>query len=93
METNIFLMACTSVVETRTFYKHVYLQVGINDDGAIQYLRNVFYQNNGASWNDKITYIVFKHFYNCYDHKRWYVEANGFISDLPSNTWCRAPGT
>ncbi|KPJ06623.1 Xanthine dehydrogenase [Papilio machaon] len=23
----------------------------------------------------------------------WYVEANGFISDLPSNTWCRAPGS
>ncbi|KPI90909.1 Sensory neuron membrane protein 1 [Papilio xuthus] len=86
LETNMKMIG----KRTPTYSK---FEVGINDEGEIQYLRNVFYQNNGASWNEKMTYIVFKHFYNCYDYKRWYVEANGFISDLPSNTWCRAPGS
>ncbi|XP_068627637.1 uncharacterized protein [Battus philenor] len=68
-------------------------EVGINNEGEIQYLKNTFYQDNGHSWNDTVTSLVYKHFYNCYDFKRWYIEANSYITDTAGNTWCRAPAS
>lgn len=32
-------------------------------------------------------------FNNCYENKHFTVNAKNAITDAPSNTWCRAPGT
>ncbi|KAJ8719472.1 hypothetical protein PYW08_011647 [Mythimna loreyi] len=68
-------------------------EVGVNEEGKIQYLNNVFYQDNGCSPNETISPITVNHFFNCYDSQRWYVEANSVATDTPSNTWCRAPSS
>ncbi|CAH0625317.1 unnamed protein product [Chrysodeixis includens] len=68
-------------------------EVGVNEEGEIQYLKNVFYQDNGCSANETISSITVNHFFNCYERKRWYVEANSVATDTPSNTWCRAPSS
>ncbi|XP_047998050.1 indole-3-acetaldehyde oxidase-like [Leguminivora glycinivorella] len=67
--------------------------VGVNKDGVIQYLKNIFYQDNGCSENETISPVTVNHFINCYDSKRWYIEANSVATDTPSNTWCRAPSS
>ncbi|XP_063894594.1 xanthine dehydrogenase [Helicoverpa armigera] len=68
-------------------------EVGVNNEGEIQYLKNVFYQDNGCSANESISPITVSHFFNCYDRRRWFVEANSVATDTPSNTWCRAPSS
>lgn len=68
------------------------MQVGVNTDGQIQYLKYYYYQDNGCSKNETITGMTLNHFPNCYDSKRWRIEAYNVLTDLPSTTWCRAPG-
>ncbi|XP_075976749.1 xanthine dehydrogenase-like [Anticarsia gemmatalis] len=68
-------------------------EVGVNDEGEIQYLKNIIYQENGCSWNESMGYTTVNHFRNCYDTKRWYIEANAVMTDTASNTWCRAPSS
>ncbi|CAH2982873.1 unnamed protein product [Chilo suppressalis] len=68
-------------------------EVGVNQYGAIQYLKNKFYQDNGCTPNETISPVTVNHFRNCYDTKRWYIEANSVHTDTPSNTWCRAPSS
>ncbi|XP_072940393.1 xanthine dehydrogenase-like [Epargyreus clarus] len=68
-------------------------EVGVNADGKIQYLKNKYYQDNGCSKNETITGMTLSHFPNCYDTKRWRIEAYNVLTDLPSTTWCRAPAS
>ncbi|CAG9788136.1 unnamed protein product [Diatraea saccharalis] len=68
-------------------------EVGVNKEGEIQYLKNKFYQDNGCAPNETISPITVNHFRNCYDTRRWYIEANSVHTDTPSNTWCRAPSS
>ncbi|KAI8432028.1 hypothetical protein MSG28_004552 [Choristoneura fumiferana] len=55
---------------------HSNFEVGVNNEGEIQYLRNIFYQDNGCAPNETIGHLTLNHFLNCYDTKRWYIEAN-----------------
>lgn len=66
-------------------------QIAINSEGEIQYLKNTFYENAGINYNEVLTPISLMHFQNCYESKRWYIQANNVITDCASNTWCRAP--
>ncbi|KAL0828977.1 hypothetical protein ABMA28_003866 [Loxostege sticticalis] len=66
-------------------------EVAVNKEGEIQYLKEMFYQDNGCSNNENISSITANHFKNCYDSRRWYIESNSVLTDTPSNTWCRAP--
>ncbi|CAG9123156.1 unnamed protein product [Plutella xylostella] len=68
-------------------------EAGVNKEGEIQYLKNWFYQDLGASKNEAINQMTIHHFYSCYDRKRWFVEAGSAFTDTPSTTWCRAPGS
>ncbi|XP_037293464.1 xanthine dehydrogenase-like isoform X2 [Manduca sexta] len=66
-------------------------EIGVNKQGEIQYLNNTFYQDGGCSYNEILTVRTIQHFHNCYDFKRWSIEANSVLTDTASNTWCRAP--
>ncbi|XP_075976918.1 xanthine dehydrogenase-like [Anticarsia gemmatalis] len=66
-------------------------EVASDAQGEIQYLKNTFYQDAGCSYNECLTPLSVMHSHNCYDSKRWYIQANSVLTDKYSNTWCRAP--
>ncbi|KAJ2951443.1 hypothetical protein O0L34_g13596 [Tuta absoluta] len=68
-------------------------EIGVDDKGAIQYLKNTFYQDVGCSFNESMAAFTAEHSYNGYDSKRWFIEANSVLTDTASNTWCRAPAS
>ncbi|XP_023954191.2 xanthine dehydrogenase-like [Bicyclus anynana] len=68
-------------------------EVGVNDDGLIQYLKTTFHQDHGYSFNENISARTIAHFYSCYDPKRWQIESNSIITDTASNTFCRSPSS
>ncbi|XP_045518198.1 xanthine dehydrogenase/oxidase-like [Pieris brassicae] len=68
-------------------------EVGVDDNGLIQYLKNTFYQDKGHSINEILFPLTIAHSFSCYDTKRWGIEANTVLTDKPSNTWCRGPGS
>ncbi|XP_052742295.1 uncharacterized protein LOC112057810 [Bicyclus anynana] len=68
-------------------------EAGVNDNGEIQYLNITYYQDNGCSNNETISPMTVLHFPNCYNSKRWRIEASSAITDTPSATWCRAPAS
>ncbi|XP_028031935.1 indole-3-acetaldehyde oxidase-like isoform X1 [Bombyx mandarina] len=66
-------------------------EIGVNKAGRIQNLKNTFYQDGGCSFNEVLTPLTVKHFQNCYDSKRWFIQSNSVKTDNASNTWCRSP--
>ncbi|XP_028176684.1 xanthine dehydrogenase 1-like [Ostrinia furnacalis] len=66
-------------------------EIGVDDDGKIQYLKNVMYSDSGISFNENMTYLLIQFFKAGYDSKSWYMEGNSVITDTPSTTYCRAP--
>ncbi|CAK1542967.1 unnamed protein product [Leptosia nina] len=68
-------------------------EVGVNHKGVIQYLKTTFYQDKGHSKNEMTSGFTLHHIGNCYDTKSWQIVANTALTDKPSNTWCRAPGS
>nr|QLI62137.1 aldehyde oxidase 6 [Streltzoviella insularis] len=68
-------------------------EIGVNHEGEIQYLKNIIYQNGGFTPNETNTVLTVEHFPSCYDSRRWYIQVNTVLTDIHSNTWCRAPFT
>nr|CAD7401854.1 unnamed protein product [Timema cristinae] len=68
-------------------------EVGVDDDGKIQYLKADFYENNGSSMNEPLVESSIEHLHSCYDSSTWSVMGKGVRTDLPSMTYCRAPGS
>ncbi|XP_049767938.1 uncharacterized protein LOC126101302 [Schistocerca cancellata] len=68
-------------------------EVGVEDDGTIMYLEANTYHNIGDSLNDHPVLFTLANLPNCYDTSTWKVTASVVFTDIPSNTWCRAPGT
>ena len=66
--------------------------VSVNDAGMIQQLDGTYYGNVGASFNETHSLSAVTHFYNCYDPSTWNMIGKDVRTDVPSNTWCRAPG-
>ncbi|KAJ8719479.1 hypothetical protein PYW08_011654 [Mythimna loreyi] len=67
-------------------------EVGVNDDGEIQYLNASIIQDNGYSNNENLLEFIVKNFPNGYDTKYWSVKTATVTTDKPSNTFIRAPG-
>jgi len=70
-----------------------YYEAGVDDDGLIQYLNVDYYQDDGWNKNDSIAGGTMAHFNSIYDTSSWTINGYGVKTDLPSMTWCRAPGT
>ncbi|XP_065087118.1 uncharacterized protein LOC135708873 [Ochlerotatus camptorhynchus] len=68
-------------------------QVHVDQNGRIIKLSNYFAHDSGISFNEPIanTFILF--FPNCYESKAWKIIGKMVKTDVPKNTWCRAPGT
>ncbi|CAH1402822.1 unnamed protein product [Nezara viridula] len=76
----------------RCFYLATY-EVGVDDNGKIQYLKAVLYENMGCTYNDNTFQWINDGIRNCYDVSTWTIDFIFVKTDLPSSTWMRAPGT
>ncbi|PZC82136.1 hypothetical protein B5X24_HaOG210944 [Helicoverpa armigera] len=68
-------------------------EVGVDDDGKIQYLNATIVEDNGSSNNENILDFTVSGFPNCYNTEYWSLKTATVLTDTPSNTFARAPGT
>ncbi|XP_045773781.1 xanthine dehydrogenase 1-like [Maniola jurtina] len=68
-------------------------EVRVNKRGEIQYVNYELYSDNGYMVNENLLLLAVDVFNNCYDKDTWNYKSYNAITDTPSNTWCRSPGT
>ncbi|XP_043496073.1 indole-3-acetaldehyde oxidase-like [Polistes fuscatus] len=68
-------------------------ELGVNNKGRIQYLNSNQWSNLGCSFNEVHAPIVMHHMESCYDATRWTCNGYEVKTDIPSNTYARAPGS
>ncbi|XP_020286836.1 xanthine dehydrogenase/oxidase-like isoform X2 [Pseudomyrmex gracilis] len=68
-------------------------EVGVDDDGVIQYLNSDHWGNGGCNFNEAHGWVTASHMPSCYQIDKWTMNAYEVRTDLPSNTYCRAPGS
>ncbi|XP_049875014.1 uncharacterized protein LOC126373077 isoform X1 [Pectinophora gossypiella] len=68
-------------------------EVGVDNEGLIQYLNLSYYSDCGFSFNDTSAAEVAGTLTNLYASERWSISGYSVLTDTASNTWCRAPGT
>lgn len=68
-------------------------EVGFQENGTITYMDTKLYQNNGHVINESALPTTVHHFQNCYDNSTWKLTAYSVMTDVPVNTYCRAPGS
>ncbi|CAK9818034.1 Indole-3-acetaldehyde oxidase [Anthophora plagiata] len=68
-------------------------EIGVDDNGLIQYWESKHWGNSGCNFNEFHAPLVVEHMKSCYDSSTWSSKGFEAKTDLPSNTWCRAPGS
>ncbi|XP_045484579.1 xanthine dehydrogenase 1-like isoform X1 [Pieris rapae] len=68
-------------------------EVSVNSAGRIQYNKYDLFEDNGYIVGEPIAIFSTDAFNNCYDKSSWDFKLYNAITDTPSNTWCRSPGT
>ncbi|XP_018569700.1 probable aldehyde oxidase gad-3 [Anoplophora glabripennis] len=68
-------------------------EVGVNDQGVIQYLEADLYSDFGVGGNEPIDSLLIDLFENCYDTSRWSFSTYTVTTDTHANCYTRAPGT
>ena len=68
-------------------------EVGVDDNGRIQYLNSKHWGNAGSNFNELHAPIAAEQLKNCYDTSTWTFQGFEAKTDLPSNTYCRSPGS
>ncbi|XP_076300418.1 xanthine dehydrogenase [Lasioglossum baleicum] len=68
-------------------------EVGVDDNGLIQYLNAKVWGNTGCNFNEPHEYFTLEHMKNCYDTSTWTCDGYEAKTNLPSNTYCRAPSS
>ncbi|XP_011261213.1 xanthine dehydrogenase/oxidase [Camponotus floridanus] len=90
-----FIMTIESNMQTvgKRIKTHHEYEAGVNDEGVIQYLDSKFWCNTGCNFNESHAWVIMHHFANCYMTDTWTVNGYEVRTDIPSNTYCRAPGS
>ncbi|XP_053608655.1 uncharacterized protein LOC128674223 isoform X2 [Plodia interpunctella] len=68
-------------------------EVGVDNNGKIQYLEAQITEDEGCSHNDSVLSYVVDGFRHCYDSSYWHLKTAYVLTDTASNTFARAPGT
>ncbi|CAH0726755.1 unnamed protein product, partial [Brenthis ino] len=68
-------------------------ELGVNEEGVIQYADVKYYSDCGISFNDTSAPDVAATIARYYDTARWDVRGHSVLTDKASTTWCRAPAT
>lgn len=66
--------------------------IGINEDGKIQYLNMNIYSDYGVGGNDDALHYISEPMQSVYDTTTWKISGYSVKTDTPAGTWCRAPG-
>lgn len=66
--------------------------VGVDSNGIIQYLNAKNWHNGGGTWNEGASEGTIMHYYSCYNNDTWNCIGYQTKTDIPPNTWARAPG-
>ena len=66
--------------------------LGTDSKGVIQYQNATYYGNKGSSLNESHALDTISFFFNCYETSTWKSIGYDVLTDIPANTWCRAPG-
>lgn len=67
--------------------------VRVSPEGVIQMVQHRFISDLGCSPNENITPIFVENFPSVYRADTWQSENSAVITDTPSNTWTRGPGS
>ncbi|BES97397.1 2 iron, 2 sulfur cluster Hypothetical protein [Nesidiocoris tenuis] len=68
-------------------------EVGVNDDGVIQYMDGKMYHDDGHSPNAFNIIMAVAHLPGPYDSSTWNIRGYGVKTDTACNCFCRAPGS
>ncbi|XP_018404573.1 PREDICTED: xanthine dehydrogenase/oxidase-like [Cyphomyrmex costatus] len=68
-------------------------EIGVNNNGVIQYLDSRHWSNCGSSFNESQAAMVASYMQSCYLTDTWRFTGFDVRTDLPSNTFCRASGS
>lgn len=69
-----------------------YFQVGTDENGKVQFMEGIIYENAGSHFNEHVYPFTKIYLTNCYDSSNWNVEVLDVRTDLATNVYCRAPG-
>ncbi|XP_065561755.1 uncharacterized protein LOC136028074 isoform X2 [Artemia franciscana] len=72
---------------------HVKYEVGITKDGKMIAAKVDFYNDTGCDKNEAASFQAALQFYNCYDAEAYKITPYVVLTDTPSTTWMRAPGS
>ncbi|XP_055623208.1 xanthine dehydrogenase-like [Toxorhynchites rutilus septentrionalis] len=72
---------------------HSEYEVDVDSSGKINRLNHTYTQDSGVTLNEGFAFLTVELFKNCYRTDRWNLVGNIARTDVPSNTWCRAPGS
>nr|XP_034832953.1 xanthine dehydrogenase 1-like [Maniola hyperantus] len=68
-------------------------EIAVNGSGVIQYVNCELYGDNGYVFNEPLLLLGIDVFNNCYNKESWNYKVYNAVTDTPSNTWCRSPGS
>jgi hypothetical protein len=68
-------------------------QVWTDEEGKILCMKGNIYENKGSHCNEPALPFTEPHLKNCYDSSTWNVKIADVLTDLPTNIYCRSPGT
>nr|BAR64771.1 aldehyde oxidase [Ostrinia furnacalis] len=68
-------------------------ELGVDDEGVIQYLNLSYYMDCGFNFNDTAGSAISDVMALMYQSSTWTVKGYSVLTDTAGNTWCRAPGT
>ncbi|XP_049801265.1 uncharacterized protein LOC126236198 isoform X3 [Schistocerca nitens] len=68
-------------------------EAGVDDSGVITYMDAKIHHNKGYCSNENVVTWAMGHLQNAYDKSRWTISGYCVKTDLPANTYCRAPGS
>nr|XP_026487932.1 xanthine dehydrogenase 1-like [Vanessa tameamea] len=68
-------------------------EMGVNAKGEIQYINHDLYDDNGYITNEPLVSLGLELYSNVYKSEAWTHKSYNTVTDTPSNSWARSPGS
>ncbi|XP_050344175.1 uncharacterized protein LOC126769431 [Nymphalis io] len=68
-------------------------EMGVNMKGEIQYINHELYDDNGYITNEPLVTLGIELYSNVYKSEAWNHKSYNTVTDTPSNSWVRSPGS
>ncbi|XP_046968166.1 xanthine dehydrogenase 1-like [Vanessa cardui] len=70
-----------------------YFEMGVDNKGEIQYINHDLYDDNGYITNEPLVTLGMELYSNAYKSEAWNHKSYNTVTDTPSNSWVRSPGS